>query len=67
VERDKINNFYREPLIDASYQVSVYRYLAKWFQRRFLEIEQPETRIAIGGHVCKWIGTKFSTLIEDLP
>jgi hypothetical protein len=26
-------------------------YLAKWFQRRFLEIDQPETRIAYDGHV----------------
>jgi hypothetical protein len=27
--------------------------LAKWFQRRrFLEIDQSETRIACGGHVC---------------
>jgi hypothetical protein len=33
-------------------------YLAKQFQRRFLEIDQSETRIACGGHVCKWIGTK---------
>jgi len=42
---------YREPSIDASYHVSVH--LAKWFQRRrFLEIEQSETRIACGGHVC---------------
>jgi hypothetical protein len=41
----------RGPAIDASYQVSVH--LAKWFQRRrFLEIDQPETRIAYGGHVC---------------
>jgi hypothetical protein len=24
----------------------------------FLEINQSETRIACGGHVCKWIGTK---------
>jgi hypothetical protein len=23
-----------------------------------LEIDQSETRIACGGHVCKWIGTK---------
>jgi hypothetical protein len=30
-------------------------------RRRFLEIDQSETRIACGGHVCKWIGT-----IEDL-
>jgi hypothetical protein len=33
------------------YQVSVY--LAKWFQRRrFLEIDQSETRIACDVHVC---------------
>ena len=24
----------------------------------FLEIDQPETRIAYGSHVCQWIGTK---------
>ena len=51
MDRDKMSNLYREPSIDASYQVSVY--LAKWFQRRtFLEIGQLETRIACGGHVC---------------
>ena len=33
----------------------------------FLEIDQPETRIACGGHVCKQIGTKSAFLIEDLP
>jgi hypothetical protein len=27
-------------------------------RRRFLEISQSETRIACGGHVCQWIGTK---------
>jgi hypothetical protein len=38
--------------IDASYQVSVH--LAKRFQRRrFLEIDQSETRIDCGGHVCQ--------------
>jgi hypothetical protein len=48
---------YRGPSIDASYQVSVH--LAKRFRReRFLEIDQSETRIAYGGHVYKWIGTK---------
>jgi hypothetical protein len=37
--------------VDASYQVSVH--MAKLFQsRRFLEIDQSETRIACGGHVC---------------
>ena len=44
-------NLYREPSIDASYQVSVH--LAKQLQRRrFLEIDQSETRIACGSHVC---------------
>jgi hypothetical protein len=35
----------------ASYQVSVQ--LVKQFQgRRFLEIDQSETRMACGGHAC---------------
>jgi hypothetical protein len=49
-----MSNLHREPSIDASYQVSVH--LAKQFQRSFLEINQSETRIACGGHVCKQIG-----------
>jgi hypothetical protein len=37
----------------------VWVHMAKQFQRRrFLEINQPETRIAYGGHVCLRIGTK---------
>ena len=32
MDRDEMSNLYREPSIDASYQVSVH--LAKWFQRR---------------------------------
>jgi hypothetical protein len=52
-----MSNLYRGPSIDASYQVSVH--LAKQFQmRRFKKIGQPETRIACGSHVCKWIKTK---------
>jgi hypothetical protein len=40
-------------------QVSVH--LAKRFQRRrFKKIGQSETRIAYGGHVCWWIGTKWA-------
>jgi hypothetical protein len=35
--------------IGASHQVSVH--LAKQFQRRFLKIDQPETRIAYDNHV----------------
>jgi hypothetical protein len=49
-DRDGMSNLYRGPSIDASYQVS--DHLAKRFQRRFLEIDQSETRIACGGHVC---------------
>jgi hypothetical protein len=47
---DKLSNPYRKPSIGASYQVSVH--LAKRFHRRFLEIDQSETRIACDGHVC---------------
>jgi hypothetical protein len=40
-----------EPSIGASHQIWVH--LAKQFQRRrFLEIDQPETGIAYGSHVC---------------
>jgi hypothetical protein len=49
--REEMSILYREPSIDASYQVSVH--MTKWFQsRRFLEIDQSETRIACGGHIC---------------
>ena len=42
---------YRGSCIDAFCKMLLY--LAKWFQRRtFFEIDQPETRIAYGGHVC---------------
>ena len=56
-DRDKISNLYRAPSIYVSYQVSVH--LAKQFQRRrFLEIDQSETSIAYGGHVCLVYGSK---------
>jgi hypothetical protein len=46
-----MSNLYRGPSNDASYQISIH--LAKQFQRRrFLEINQPEKRIAYGSHVC---------------
>jgi len=51
MDREKVSNIYRESSIDASYQVSIH--LAKRFQRRrILEIDQLETSIAYGGHVC---------------
>jgi hypothetical protein len=33
----------------------------------FLKINQSETSIACGGHVCKQIWTKWAILIENLP
>jgi hypothetical protein len=49
--RDEMSILNRGSSIDPSYQVSVQ--LAKQFQgRRFLEIDQYETRIACGSHVC---------------
>ena len=43
-------HIYREPSIDASYQVSVH--MVKMFQvKRFLEINQSEIRIAYGVNV----------------
>jgi hypothetical protein len=47
-----MNNLDRGPSNDASYKVLIH--LALGFQRRrlFLEINQSETRIACGGHVC---------------
>jgi hypothetical protein len=51
MKRDEVSYLYKGPSIDASYQVSVH--LTKLFQRRrFLEIDQPEIRIACGGYVC---------------
>ena len=32
-----------------------------------LEIDQTETRIAYGGHVCEQIGTKLAIFTENLP
>ena len=56
MDKDEMSNLYRGSSIDVAYQDSVH--LAEGFQRRrFLEIDQSETRIACGGHVCKWIGT----------
>jgi hypothetical protein len=47
MDQNEMSNPYRGSSIDASYQVLVH--LAKRFQRRrFLEIDQSETRIACG-------------------
>jgi hypothetical protein len=60
-----LRNLNTEPSIGASHQILVH--LAKQFQRRrFLEIDQQETRIAYGCHVCQRIGTKCAIFIKDL-
>ena len=66
MDRDKISILYRGSSIDASYQVWVH--LGMQFQgKRCLEIDQSETKIAYGGHVCIWIRTKRAIFIKDLP
>jgi hypothetical protein len=60
-DRDGMSNLYRGPSIEAYYQVS--DHLAKRFQKkRFLEIDQSETRIAFGGHVCNGSGRNEQSL-----
>ena len=55
-----------EPSICASHQVSVH--LAKQLQRRrFLEIDQSETRMSCGGHVYERMGTTCAICIDNLP
>ena len=63
MDGDEMSNLYSGPSKDASNQVSVH--LAKRFQRRFLEIDKSETRIACGGHVCQRIGTECAICKED--
>ena len=50
-DHDKMSKLYKGPSIDASYQVSVY-FAERFLRRSFLKIDQSETRIACGGHVC---------------
>jgi hypothetical protein len=50
MNQDEMSNLYRRPSKDALYQ---YRFI--WpssFREDFLEINQSETRMACGGHVC---------------
>ena len=65
-DQDKMSNPYREPSIDASYQVSVH--LAKRFQRRrFLVIDQLETRIVCGSHILLMDRDEMSNLYRGPP
>ena len=59
-----MKKLYRGSYIDASCQV--WLHFAKQFQKIFLNSSQSETRIALGGHICWWNGTKYRNFIEDL-
>jgi hypothetical protein len=50
--------------MDACYQVSIH--LAKWLQRRVLEIDQSETGITCGGHVCYTNWDDMRNVLEEL-
>ena len=63
--RNEMSNIHRRPSINASYPTLVR--LALWFQkRRFLEIDQLETRIVYGGMFANGLGRNEKSL-EDLP
>jgi hypothetical protein len=51
MDRDEMNNLYRKPPIDASYQVR-FIWQSGFRGEDFLEIIQSETRIVYGGHIC---------------
>jgi hypothetical protein len=57
MDQDETSNRYSGSSIDASFHDSVH--LAKRFRGEdFLEIDQSQTRIACGGHICQSIQTK---------
>ena len=61
-DQNGMSNSHRGPSIDASYQISVY--LVKLCQRRrFLEIDQSETRIVCGGHIGSLVFLLWTTWI----
>ena len=65
-DQNGMSNSHRGLSIDASYHGLVH--LTKLFKsRRFLEIDELETSIACGSHICYWNGTKWVIFIEDLP
>jgi DUF438 domain-containing protein len=61
-----MSNLYREPSIDASYQVSVH--LAMWFQRRrFLEIRPIRNKNRLWWPCLLMDRNEMSTLYRELP
>jgi hypothetical protein len=56
----------REDFLNSLHWKDGWQQDTMWWED-FLEINQSETRIACGGHVCKRIGTKWAIFIEELP
>ena len=52
MDRDEVSNLYRGPPIYASYQVLVHIWQSGFRGEYFLDINQSETRIVCGSHVC---------------
>jgi hypothetical protein len=53
MNQNLVGGIYRRSSLKIANFVPILIHLAKQFQRRrFLEINQPETRIAYGSHVC---------------
>ena len=47
---------------------TTFRIIWPRFQMKiFLEIDQSEKKIACGGHVCTWIGTKLALFYRGPP
>jgi hypothetical protein len=57
MNRAEMSNLYKGPSIDAYYQFQ-FIWTSVSEDKFFLDIDQSETRISYGGHVCKWIPTK---------
>jgi len=56
---------HKQELLMAAMDI-LYR-LSRFRGEDVLEIDEPETRIVYGGHVCLRIKTKWAIFIEDIP
>jgi hypothetical protein len=61
-----MSNLNRGPSIDASYQVR-FIWPCSFRGKDFLGMEQTETIISCGGHVCYRIGKKWAIFTDNLP
>jgi hypothetical protein len=52
MDRDEMSNFFRGPSIDAFYQIAVHFGISGFKGVEFKKIDQSETSIACGSHLC---------------